>query len=126
LRWTLELIFKVSKRSFNLDKRLSSTNDSIIETLLLSSIVASFASGLVLHLGSKHLTEQQSSAISFQRLAQIVVQLAGDFINYITLSNPGFADRLTNKIKLFAPEMFEKNYRHRPTSLARVQIQLAS
>lgn len=126
LRWTIELIFKASKRSFNLDKRLSSTNDNIIETLVLSSIVASFASSLVLHLGSKHLTEQQCSAISFQRLAQIVVQLAGDFIDYITLSNPCFASRLTHKIKLFAPEMFEKNYRHRPTSLARVQAQLAS
>lgn len=126
LRWTIELIFKASKRSFNLDKRLSSTNENIIETLVLSSIIASFASSLVLHLGSKHLTEQQCSAISFQRLAQIVVQLAGDFIDYITLSNPGFASRLTHKIKLFAPEMFEKNYRYRPTSLARVQAQLAS
>lgn len=126
LRWTLELIFKASKRSFNLDKRLTSNNAHIIESLLLSSIVASFASGGVLQLGSKYLSSPQALAISFQRVAQVVVQLAIEFINYITRPGEIYAKKLADKIALFAPEMFEKNYRHRPTSLSRLQAQLAS
>ena len=126
LRWTLELIFKASKRSFNLDKRLTSNNPRIIESLMLSSIIAGFASGVVLELGAQHLSAPQALAISFQRAAQIVVQLANDFIHYITGSAQSLATRLLKKIQLFAPELFEKNHRHRPTALARAQALLAA
>ncbi|MGH8602743.1 MAG: hypothetical protein ACREXR_08225, partial [Gammaproteobacteria bacterium] len=44
---TRQLVFKASKRSFNLDKRLTSNNDNIIESLILSLIIASFASCVV-------------------------------------------------------------------------------
>ena len=74
-----------------------------------------------MHLGAKHLSEPQALAISFQRVAYVVVQLAADFIDYIARSVRGAADRLSQKIKLFALEMFEKNYQHRPPSLAKVQ-----
>lgn len=126
LRWTLELIFKASKRSFNLDKRLTSNNPHIIESLMLSSIIAGFASGVVLELGVQHLSAPQALAMSFQRAAQIVVQLASNFIDYITRSAKSLETRLLNKIRLFAPELFEKNHRHRPTALARAQAQLAT
>jgi hypothetical protein len=126
LRWTLELIFKSSKRSFNLDKRLTSNHPNIIESLVLSSVIAGFSASVVMHLGSKHLSEQQALAISFQRVAHVVVQLAADFIAYITRSARGTAHRLSQKIQLFASEIFEKNHQHRPPSLAQVHALLAS
>lgn len=126
LRWTLELIFKASKRSFNLDQRLTSNNPHIIESLMLSSILAGFASGVILELGAKHLSAPQALAMSCQRAAQIVVQLAADFIDYITGSAQSLTTRLLKKIRLFAPELFEKNHHHRPTVLARAQAQFAT
>ena len=122
--FTRQLVFKSSKRSFNLDKRLTSNNALIIESLILSSIIAGFACSAVLELGAKHLTAPQRLAMSFQRAAQVVVQLATEFIHYITQLAKGFATRLVNKIQLFAPEFFEKNHHHRPTTLARVHAML--
>lgn len=125
LRWTLELIFKASKRSFNLDKRLTSNNDNIIQSLVLSSIIAGFASQVVLRLGANMLTEQQTAAISFQRVAHVVVQLAINFIDYLTNPDPAFARYLAEKINLFSCELFEKNHLHRPTSLGKLQALIA-
>ena len=119
LRWTLELVFKCSKRSFNLDKRLKSNNAMIIESLVISSIIASFSASVVMRLGSEHLSSQQALAISYQRVAHVVVQLAADFIRYITRSVRGAAKQLGDKILLFAPEMFEKNHQHRPKDVGR-------
>jgi len=124
IRWTLELIFKSHKRSFNLDKRLTSNNELIIESLVLSTIIAGFACSAVLELGAKSLTAPQRLAMSFQRSAQIVVQLATEFIDYITQSAKEFTSRLLNKIHLFSNELFEKNHQHRPTALARVHAML--
>ena len=128
LRWTLERVFKSSKRScsFNLDKRMTSNNATIIESLVLSSLIASFSASVVMQLGSQHLSSQQALAISCQRVAHIVVQLATDFIRYIARSTRGAAKRLADKIQLFAPEMFEKNHQHRPPSLIRVHALLAT
>ncbi len=61
-------------------------------------------------------------AISFQRLSHIVVLLAHDFIKYLTLKN--HFDKLKNKIKLLSREMFEKNYRHRSTTLQNLANEL--
>ena len=126
LRWSLELVFKSAKRSFNLDQRLTSNNENIIESLLLSVIIASFASSVVMRLGVCYLDAQQSLALSYQRAAHIVVQLASDFINYITHSTAGTLQCLLNKIRLFAPELFEKNHRHRTPSLNRVHAMLVT
>ena len=121
LRWALELIFKSSKRSFNLDQRcLTSNNHQIIQSLVLSSIIACFASQAVLSLGAKTLTEQQKLALSFQRAAHVVVQLAADFIAFLTRSRPRFESQFMDKIRLFSQEIFEKNHHHRETSLSRV------
>jgi hypothetical protein len=124
LRWTLELIFKASKRSFNLDKRLTSTHATILESLVLSSIIASFAAHSIRHLGSTPLSSQQRLAISCQRTAQVVVPLAHDFIDPITRSSKRSFSRLVKKIILFARELYEKNHPHRPTSLGRVHALL--
>lgn len=124
LRWQLELVFKASKRSFNLDRRLTSNDTNMIEALVLSSLIAGFAAQTVLQLGAQRLSAAQRLAISFQRAAYVVVQLASDFIRYLTRPEQRFAETLANKITLFARELFEKNHQHRPTSLGRLQAQL--
>lgn len=125
LRWQVELIFKASKRSFNLDQRLTSNNDNIIQSLILSSIIASFASCVVLEIGAKQLTEKEQWAISVQRIAHIVVLVALEFIRYLTTSSHKAAAALIEKITLLSREMFEKNHRHRSTSLGQLNNLLA-
>jgi hypothetical protein len=122
---TRQLIFKASKRSFNLDKRLTSNNDNIIESLILSLIIASFASCVVLEIGAKQLAEKEQWAISVQRIAHIVVLVAREFIHYLTTSSRKAAAALVGKIILLSGEMFEKNHRHRPTSLGQLNSLLA-
>lgn len=120
LRWTLELVFKSNKRSLNLDQRLRSNNEQIIESLVLASIIANFASSAVLQFGANALEKKQALSLSFQRAAHAVVQMASDFIQYITRTGKTVEQRLIRKIHLFIPELFEKNYRHRPPSLLQV------
>jgi len=101
---------------------MTSNNDNIIEALVLSSIISSFAIHLVFSEGEKWLTKNEKLAISFQRLSHIVALLAQDFIKYLTLNN--HFDKLKDKIKLFSQEMFEKNHRRRPTTLQNLASEL--
>jgi len=115
IRWQIELIFKGCKRSLNADEKITSNNDNIIESLALSSIIASFALHVVFKESVKELTEQEKLSISFQRLSHVVVLLAQDFISFLTLAN--YITKLKEKINLLSSEVFEKNHQHRPTTL---------
>jgi hypothetical protein len=115
IRWQIELIFKGCKRSLNVDEKVTSNNDNIIESLLLSTLIASFAIQSVFHEGAKKLTAQEKLSISFQRLSHIVVLLAQDFIHYLTSDNS--LEKLSHKIALFSSEIYEKNHGHRCTTL---------
>ena len=122
IRWQIELIFKGSKRSLNADEKMTSNNDNIIEALVLSSLIANFSTHLIFSEGEKWLTKEEKLSISFQRLSYIVALIAQDFIYHLTLNN--YLDKLTSKIKLFSCEMFEKNHRHRPTTLQNLAKEL--
>ena len=115
IRWQIELIFKGCKRSLNVDEKVTSNNDNIIESLVLSTLIASFAIQSVFHEGAKKLTAQEKLSISFQRLSHIVVLLAQDFIHYLTSDNS--LEKLSHKIALFSSEIYEKNHGHRCTTL---------
>ena len=115
IRWQIELIFKGCKRSLNVDEKVTSNNDNIIESLILSTLIASFAIQSVFHEGAKELTAQEKLSISFQRLSHIVVLLAQDFIHYLTSENS--LGKLSDKISLFSGEIYEKNHGHRCTTL---------
>lgn len=123
IRWQIELIFKGCKSSLNLDGKMTSNNDNIIEALVLSSIIASFAMCLVFNAGETWLTKQEKISISFQRLSHVVVLLAQDFIRFLTLSN--HLEKLKDKIKLLSCEIIEKNHNHRPTTLQKLTNELA-
>lgn len=115
IRWQIELIFKGCKRSLNLGDKVTSNNDNIIESLILSSIIASFAMHVVYSESAKNLTNRQKLAISFQRLSHVVSLLAQDFIKYLTLGH--YFKKLTGRIKLLSREVYEKNHKHRRTTL---------
>ena len=119
LRWQIELIFKACKNSLNANE-LTSNDGNIIESLLLSSLVAHLASHTILEVGGETLERDQKLAASFQRIAQVTVQLADDFVKFLLNSSRKYFDHLVQKIKLFANEILDPNYKHRETSLARV------
>jgi len=118
LRWQIELVFKACKQSLNAN-RLTSNNSNIIESLLLASIAAHLASQTILNVAIPELTKIEQLAISVQRVAKVAVSIASDFIKFLVTGSSNNAKILLNKILLFADEIFDPNYRHRETSLAR-------
>lgn len=124
IRWQLELIFKGCKRSFNLDGKLTSNNENIIESLVLITIIANLASVVVLKIGRDELDKEQQNAISFQRVCMITTLVARHFINYLVKSSRKYFDVLVHQIKLLSTEMFEKNFKRRPTTMQRLAAEL--
>lgn len=125
LRWQIELIFKACKSSLNANE-IPSGNTNIIESLLLASIAGCLSSHVLLNVGTEQLNEEERLASSFQRAAKTSVELAKDFVMFILDSSQAYLDILISKIKLFAPELFDPNYRKRETSLMRVHRLLLS
>ena len=123
LRWQIELIFKACKQSLNAN-RLTSNNSNIIENLLLASIAAHLASHTILDVLIPQLTKMKQLAISVQRTAKVAVLLAGEFINFLVSGSSKHAKILLDNILLFADDIFDPNFRHRETSLARVNRML--
>ncbi len=119
LRWQIELIFKACKNSLNANA-ITSANDNIIENLLLASMVAHLSTHTIFRIGMEPLDEEQHLAISFQRVAKVAVVLASDFITFLLHASQENYRSLVNKIKLFANEIYDPNYKKRETSLARI------
>ncbi len=117
IRWQIELIFKSSKQSLNLN-RLTSKNPAIIKNLILASIAACLISNTISRIGIGTLIEDQKLAISFQRIAKVAATLAREFIMYFLNSSKKYLKNLIEKILLFADELFDPNYKHRETTLA--------
>ena len=119
LRWPIELIFKACKSSLNANQ-IPSGNENIIESLLLASITAQLSSQTLFTMGIEQVEEDQQLAMSFQRVTKVAVVLARDFIMYLLNAAREYVDNLLHKIKLFANEMFDLNYKKRETSLMRI------
>ncbi len=119
LRWQIELIFKACKNSLNANQ-ITSGDKNIIESLLLASIAAQLSTHTLFNIGLEQVEEDQQLAMSFQRIAKVAVVLAGDFIRFLLNSSREHFDNLLHKIKLFANEMFDPNYKKRETSLMRI------
>ena len=119
LRWQIELIFKACKNSLNANQ-ITSGEENIIDSLLLASIAAHLSSCTLLNMGIEQLEEEKQGAISFQRVAKVAVVLARDFIMFLLNSSREHVDNLLHKIRLFANEIFDPNYKKRETSLMRI------
>jgi hypothetical protein len=66
------------------------------------------------------LTKVKQLAISVQRVAKIAVLRGRDFCNFLRHGLKKYARILIDKIRLFANDIFDPNFRHRDSSLARV------
>lgn len=99
---------------------MTSNTPHIIKNLLLALIAAHLASHTILDILIPQLTKMKQLAISVQRTAKITAALAGDFINFLVIGSKKTAKILFHKILLFVEEIFDPNFRHRETSLARI------
>ena len=118
-RWQIELIFKGCKNSLNVNQ-ITSADKNIIESLLLASIASHLCTHTILTSSLTHLDEEQQQAISFQRVAKIAVVLSREFVMFLLNRAKEHLDHLLEKIKLFANELFDPNYKKRETSLRRI------
>ena len=119
LRWQVELIFKACKNSLNANQ-ITSNHTHIIKSLVLASLVAHLSTSTILHCGLAQLDEEQELAISFQRIAKVAVVLAQDFVRFLLNSSRQYFWHLVDQLKLFAHELFDPNYKHRETTLMRL------
>ncbi len=61
-------------------------------------MIVSLATSVVLSIRVNELTREEQLAISYQRLAHVVVVLSRDFIHYLTRSTAKYKSLLINKI----------------------------
>jgi Transposase DDE domain len=118
-RWQIELIFKGCKNSLNANQ-ITSADTNIIESLLLASIASHLCTHTILTSSLIHLDNEQQQAISFQRAAKIAVVLSREFVMFLLNRSREYLDCLLEKIKLFANELIDPNYKKRETSLRRI------
>lgn len=121
LRWQCELIFKSFKNSMNAN-RITSNSSLIIENLLFGSILSHILSMVVLNEGKNLLNENQIWAISYQRISKVINAMAKNLVLFFT----GKLDvnTILEKIILFSNELYDPNYKIRPTSLALFKAEL--
>jgi len=65
LRWQIELIFKACKNSLNVNQ-ITSGDENIIESLLLTSIAAHLSSCTLLNIGIEQLEKKSSGLYRFK------------------------------------------------------------
>ncbi len=119
VRWQIELIFKACKNSLNANQ-IPSANKNIIESLLLASLAAHLSTHTILSHSLSDLDETQQHAISFQRIAKVAVEVSRYFVLFLLNPSKNYLHHLIHKIKLFATDLFDPNYKRRETSLMRI------
>ncbi len=124
LRWQIELVFKACKNSLNAN-RIPSTEKPIIENLLLASLAAHLSSYTIFSNGLEHLDDEQQLAVSFHRVAKVAAILAQDFVKFLLSSARKHFFKLLEQIKFFSGELFDPNYKHRETTMMRLNRMLA-
>lgn len=123
LRWQLELAFKSAKSSFRLAD-VPSANKNIIKSLLLATVVASLVAFPLGHGMASKLEDKKQTAVSLQRSAKLVVNLAVELGNFILDLGRKAGEILAAKMKLLLPEIYDPNFGKR-SSTARRAIDLA-
>lgn len=119
LRWQIELIFKACKNSLNANA-IPSANPNIIKTLLLASIAAHLSSQTIHDVALNALSPEESLAITFQRIAFVLVNLKDKFIDCILNPIQENVENLIKSILHMKNELFDPNYKKRETSRTRL------
>lgn len=119
LRWQIELIFKACKNSLNASA-IPSANPNMIQTFLLASIAAHLSSQSIHEVALNALSHEKGLAITFQRIAFILVDLKDKFIDCIVNPIQENIERLIRSIHHMKNELYDPNYKKRETSKARI------
>ncbi len=83
-------------------------------------MAAHLSSYTIFSIGLENLDDEQKPAISFQRIAKVAVVLAQDFVRFLLSSSREHFFHLLEKIKIFSDDLFDPNYKHRETSIMRL------
>jgi hypothetical protein len=121
IRWQVELSFKAAKSSLSLDDAPSSNRQIILNILLATITAYLIAQPLACASLSRAIPEVQA-AFSMQRAAMIFVQVASDVREYLISATEKTLVALQEKMKRFAPELIDPNYRSRATSMRRLAV----
>jgi hypothetical protein len=119
LRWRIELIFKSAKRCFNFSD-IPSGKETIVNVLILSSLIAQLSSYTILSFASHKIEQDRLLALSVQRVAKVMVILSGNFISLLLKPTKENMKILIDKIKLFINELFDPNIKNRATGVSRL------
>ncbi len=124
LRWQIELIFKANKQSLSLDK-IPSENPTIIKNLLMVSVMAHMVAMGVLEKASNYVKDkEQKLAMSYQRATKVTNTIKEDLKRYFRERGKKAKALLFFKIRLFAQEMYDPNYKKRKNTLSRINTML--
>jgi hypothetical protein len=118
LRWQCEMIFKACKSSLNIEV-VPTNNPNIVMNLMLTSILSYLFSLLIVGAAKEELTGPEAEAITPQRVVKALVHISSEFFNYLIRKASQGYEHLKRKISLFARELFDPNFKHRPTTLQR-------
>ena len=82
-RWQIELLFKASKSSLNMDQ-IPSGNRMIILNIFLSRMIAVLAAMMIRGIGKKNTDHEKIMYVSIQRAANVFVNLKSQLLDYFT------------------------------------------
>lgn len=119
LRWQLELVWKSWKSIFHLDE-ITSANPNVILNLALIGMVTGLLAGTISVAVVNDSPTEKQAAFSVQRAAGFLLRIARELHNHIVATIRSGKGKLMNMIRLFREELFDPNYKRRPTSIGQV------
>lgn len=121
LRWQLELVWKSWKSIFRLDE-ITSANSTVILNLALIGMSAGLLAGTISVAVMNESPTEKQAAFSVQRASGFLLRIARELHNHIVAAIRSGKEKLMNKIRLFQKELFDPNYKRRPTSIGQVHF----
>ena len=119
LRWQIELLYKSCKASLRLAD-MPSGHPQIIRNMLLLTVVATLIAQPLARIMVNGLSFTKQGAMSVQRAAMVMVEVADEFRLYILKGGQTLANILLKKLELFTPELIDPNHLNRDSSFNRV------
>lgn len=116
-RWQIELLFKASKSSLDMDQ-IPSGNRMIILNIFLSRMIAVLAAMMIRGIGKKNTDHEKTMYVSIQRAANVFVNLKSQLLDYFTSKCNFTKKRLIRSLELMFVEMVDPNYRNRKNTRA--------
>lgn len=119
-RWQIELLFKASKISLNMDQ-IPSGNRMIILNVFLSRMIAVLAAMLLRGISKKNTDPKKAMYVSIQRAANVFVNLKVQILDYFTSTSSFTKKRLIRSFELMFVEMVDPNFRSRKNTRAHLE-----